>query len=89
MDFEWDENKSASNLEKHGLDFITATVAFTDPKRIVVEDLRTDYGEPRFIIIGEADGILLFVAYTKRDEVIRIISARRARRKEIEIYEED
>jgi uncharacterized DUF497 family protein len=77
-EFQWDDAKAAQNFAKHGVSFEAAKGVFKDPFAVEFNDDRDDYGEERFIIIGLADGRLLFVAYTMRDEAIRIISARAA-----------
>jgi uncharacterized protein len=80
MEFEWDEAKNQLNEDKHGICFEEAQEIF---ERFVLmwEDTRQDYGEPRFISVGEMGDsvvILLVVAHTPRDSKTRIISARRA-----------
>ena len=87
MEFEWNEAKARANLRAHGVTFELARTIFRDPFAIELLDDRRDYGEPRFIIIGMAEGrVPLFVAYTERDEKIRIISARRATQYEQDDY---
>lgn len=86
MDFEWDPLKAASNLAKHGVDFDTAAAVFEDPGRLVIIDDRRPYGEQRYQSVGLVAGVVLFVAYTMRGEVCRIISARKANRHEREAY---
>jgi uncharacterized DUF497 family protein len=78
MDFEWDPGKARANRAKHGIDFELAKDVFRDPARLIIlEDRRED--EERWRTIGLAGGKVLFVVYTERDEdVIRIISARKA-----------
>lgn len=85
MEFEWDENKRQSNLSKHGIDFIDAAKIFNRP---VLErvDNRYDYEETRIVALGEVNGVVLYVVYTWRDEVRRIISARRATKRERNKY---
>lgn len=86
--FEWDEQKNAANIAKHGVSFQRASRIFDQP---VVTDLdnRADYGEIREISIGVVDAILfLTVVHTDRQGVVRIISARRANRVERRRYEE-
>ncbi|MFY9842210.1 MAG: BrnT family toxin [Terriglobales bacterium] len=78
LKFAWDNAKAQANLGSHGVSFDLAKKVFSDPFAIERLDDREDYGEERFVIIGRADGNTLFVAYTERDECIRIISARRA-----------
>jgi uncharacterized DUF497 family protein len=87
LEFEWDDQKARANARKHGVTFERATFAFADPFAIATLDDREDYGEERFILIGVAEGPLLFVSYTERGDRKRIISARRATRHEQEIYE--
>lgn len=93
MRFEWDPTKAASNLRKHGVSFPTAVRVFSDPYALVEQD-RIENGEERWQTIGVVDGIvMLLVAHTVREqddvEVIRIISARRADRKERRRYEKE
>ena len=86
MTFDWDETKRESNLAKHHIDFALAALVFLDMDRIERVDDRKDYGETRYQVIGQTKGILLFVVYTKRSDVIRIISARRANKNEEKYY---
>ena len=89
MEFELDETNRAANFKKHGVDFADAARIFSGP---VVEwhDEREDYGEERYIALGELDGqVILFVAYAvrgKASDVIRLISARKATKYESQIY---
>jgi uncharacterized protein len=85
MDFEWDEEKAASNIEKHGIDFPFASKIFEGQYLSKVDD-RKDYGETRLIALGEYDGLILLVVFAQRADAIRIISARRARRDERKNY---
>jgi hypothetical protein len=85
--FEWDEDKAQHNLEKHGIAFAGALAVFEDPQRIERLDLRWDYGEERVQVIGQSKERVLFVVYTRRGDVIRLISARRANRNERKAYE--
>jgi uncharacterized DUF497 family protein len=82
--FEWDPDKAASNLQKHGVSFETAQKAFADWNAI--ERFDDDPDEPRFVRLGMAGGDVLFVVYTERKNAIRIISARKATKHEQEIY---
>ena len=83
MEFEWDEAKAKANLRLHGVSFELAQTVFRDAFAVERLDDREDYGEDRFVIIGMATGqTLLFVAYTERNDRIRIISARRATQNE-------
>ena len=85
MKFTWDEQKQQTNLEKHGLDFTTASRIFGG--RIVkwIDD-RYDYGETRIRALGEVAGLVLHVTYTRRNSARRIISARRANERERRKY---
>jgi uncharacterized DUF497 family protein len=86
LEFEWHDAKAAANVRTHGVSFDLAKT-FSDPFAIERLDDRAGYGEERFVMIGMADGnILLFVAYTEREECIRIISARRATQYEQDDY---
>ena len=85
MKYEWDENKSATNLQKHGLSFEDAELFFSGVC-ITFEDDRYDYGEPRFITIGTLEGRVVVVAHTPRHEATRIISMRKANEREQENY---
>jgi len=85
--FEWDGSKASTNWRRHGVSFELAITVFRDPFAVERFDDREDYGEQRFVLIGMAEGqILLFVAYTEREERIRIISARRATQNEEDDY---
>ncbi len=86
MKFEWDENKNKSNIQKHGIDFSDAQKVFNDENSLIAPDLRKDYGESRWKIIGKVYGVIISVIYTVRNEAIRIISARRASKKERKEY---
>ena len=87
MNFQYDPNKDASNLRKHGISFRAAEGVFFDPLAIHYEDLEAE-GEARFIVIGRgANYNLLVVVYTSRNDDTRIISARRATRSETKAYE--
>ena len=87
MRFEWNAAKARANLRAHGVSFELAKTVFRDPFAIERIDDRRDYGEPRFVIVGMAEGhVVLFVAYTERQERIRIISARRATQYEQDDY---
>ena len=89
MTFEWDEAKAAANLVKHGVSFDEAKTVFTDPLFVDFYDPEHSVEEHRYITIGESkQGRLLIVAYTQRDEAIRLISAREVTSTEREAYEE-
>lgn len=85
MDFEWAEEKSEANFCERGFDFAFAALIFEGPF-IEAEDTRLDYGERRMVAIGAIDDIAIVVVYTDRGEVRRIISARRANRRERELW---
>ena len=91
MRFSWDARKSAVNLAVRGFDFAFATLVFDGPTLERVDD-RRDYGEPRVIAIGLADGLHVTVVFTDRpgvrDTLRRIISARRSNRRERKAYDE-
>ena len=83
MEFEWHDAKAEANLQAHGVSFDVAKTVFKDPFAIERMDDREDYGEARFVLIGMAEGnAVLFVAFTEREDRIRIISARRATQNE-------
>lgn len=84
--FDWNKPKARGNYAKHGVSFELAKIVFKDPLALEFLDDRQDYGEERFVIIGAAIGRILCVAYTEREDVIRIISARRATKNEEEAY---
>jgi uncharacterized DUF497 family protein len=88
--FEWDDAKARANLRKHGISFDEAATVFAERGAPTNSDLEHSISEDRFIIIAMTEWQrLLIVAYTYRDEVIRIISARRANRREQTIYEQE
>jgi len=87
VEFEWDESKARANLRKHGVDFADAATMFDDNRAVTVAD--DDPEEERYVTIGmDALGRVLVVAYTIRGERIRIISARRATKRERAEYEQ-
>ena len=89
MEFEWDRGKAAANLAKHGVSFHEAGTVFGDPLAVTFYDPDHSEGESRFLTFGFSSGNrLLVVAHTERRGATRIISARRATRKERKIYEE-
>ena len=87
MDFEWDGDKSDACLSERGFDFAYAASAFADSSRLIEEDTRFVYGEPRFRLIGKIESRLFVVVYTLRKNSIRIISARKANAREVRQYE--
>jgi uncharacterized DUF497 family protein len=89
MEFEWDEDKAAANLAKHGVSFEEAQTVFDDPLYVDFYDPDHSIAEHRYIIIGESQARrLIIVSYTERDGKIRLISAREVTRSEREAYEE-
>ena len=74
MEFEWDENKNQSNIQKHGLGFDLAEQLFSEPDIVIVQDLRFEYGEERWQAAGLSNGIFVVCVFTKRNQRIRIIS---------------
>ena len=92
MKFEWDENKALQNRRKHQVSFETAALAFEDESAIIFEDDRFDYDEIREILIGrplpEREQCLFVVFVERRENTIRIISARKATRAETHRYHE-
>lgn len=90
MTFDWDEAKAESNARKHGVRFLEAITAFDDPFALVAPDPKhTTESETREWLIGESDVGVLVVVFTKRNhgQVYRLISARRAGRRERRRYE--
>ncbi|MDP3518524.1 MAG: BrnT family toxin, partial [Pseudohongiella sp.] len=86
--FIWDHAKRESNLRKHGLDFADAHRVFAGPMA-VYEDISQDYGEPRTIGVGFLDSIVVLVVHVESDEIIRIISMRRADKNEADLFFEE
>jgi uncharacterized DUF497 family protein len=85
MKFEWDENKNDSNVKGHGIDFRDAKNIF-DGYTLTIEDDRFDYGEQRFVSFGIMYGHVIAVVHLENEEVIRIISARKATKNEQKEY---
>jgi uncharacterized DUF497 family protein len=90
VEFEWDPDKAASNLARHGVGFAEAATVFGDPLELTIPDPDHSKGEARFLSLGLSIGSrLLVVAYTEREGKIRIISAREASPQERRSYESD
>ena len=89
MDFEWDMAKSDLCQISRNFDFTYVISSFKDPTLLVEQDQRWDYGEERFRALGLLNEKVFVVIYTKRPSAIRIISARRANRREVRRYEEN
>ena len=77
MLFEWDEAKRQSNIRKHGIDFVGIEKVFAG-KTVTILDHRFDYGEFRFVTVGLLKNLVVVVTHTETDEVVRIISVRKA-----------
>ena len=89
LTFEWDENKNEINIAKHGISFETAKTVFYDENAILFDDPEHSEFEDRFILLGmtdRADVCVVCHCYRESDSVIRIISARKATKKEGERY---
>ena len=82
LEFEWDDDKETANIRKHGLSFDDAIRIFKDASRATVIDNRFDYGEERLVTTGLIRERLCVVVYTKNNQTIRIISARKANKRE-------
>ena len=87
MNFEWDEQKRIVNLKKHCVDFVAAYQLWDSPM-VITEDTRVAYGEPRWVGMGLLRTRVMIVVFTKRHaNTIRIISFRKANRREVTLYE--
>ena len=87
MKFEWDPDKSVSNEAKHGIDFSSAKSLWENEGRI---EIHAPYPlEDRAVLIARYKGILWAAVYTLRGDAIRIISVRRARKREVNLYEKE
>lgn len=76
MEFEWDESKNKSNIEKHGLSFYDAQFAFFDKNRIIsVDEKHSTISETRYFCFGNINGMIATVRFTYRDDAIRIFGA--------------
>jgi len=89
LEFEWDDDKAASNLVKHGVAFVDAARLFDDIHALHFIDRSMNHGEERLIGVGMVNGIVLTVVYTERGERIRLISARKATRHEQRSYDQE
>jgi len=85
-EFEWDDEKAAANVRRHGVTFVHAMKAMRDPFAIERFDEREAYGEERINLTGMSDGVILQVTYTEREDRVRLTSARRAERDEQDDY---
>ncbi|MEH1830287.1 MAG: BrnT family toxin [Nostoc sp.] len=90
MEFEWDELKATANLTKHGVSFEEAKTVFDNVLAVIFDDEAHSVNEKREIIIGHSrNNRLLLISFTERSNIIRIISARLATRREREDYEQN
>ena len=84
-DFEYDDDKSQANLEKHGIDFLDAQALWRDPDLLELQARSDD--EPRFLVIGLIGSKHWSAVVTYRNGTVRLISVRRSRKREVELYE--
>jgi uncharacterized DUF497 family protein len=87
--FEWDDNKNRANIKKHKISFEEAKTVFYDENARLISDPDHSKDEERFILLGmnhNAKFLVVVHTYKEQDELIRIISARKANKKEIEFY---
>jgi len=90
LQFTWDPQKAATNLRKHKVGFPEGATAFADPLSLTTPDPDHSVGEGRFVLIGQSERRrLVVVAHVERGDLIRLISARPATRRERKIYEEE
>jgi hypothetical protein len=90
MEFEWDPDKAAENLNRHKVSFHEAATVFSDPLSMTFPDPDHSIAESRYITVGLSyTGRAIIVAHTDRDDRIRVISAREATRRERRFYEEE
>ena len=88
LEFEWNADKAASNIAKHGVSFEEAATVFGDPLSLTVYDPDHSQDEDRYITMGTSvDNRLILVSHTDREDLVRIISARLATRRERRAYE--
>ena len=85
MEFEFDPGKDATNLSKHGLSLVAAAELSWDAALVWIDD-RADYGEVRMVALAPLGDVLYFVAFVDREPARRIISLRRANRREVNHY---
>ena len=90
MRFEWNEDKALENVKKHQVSFEQAQQVFDDPRAVPFEDLEhSSPAETRYVMIGMSSIGLLFVSFTYRDDAVRFISARRAEKWMVKVYEDE
>lgn len=85
MKFEWNEDKRLINLQRHGIDFVDVRKVFDNEVYTIIDD-RFDYGEIRFFTLGLLNGRVIVIAHAQTEDVIRIISARKANKYDQEKY---
>ncbi len=85
MRFEWDEEKRLINLRRHEIDFADVRQVFENDIYTFIDD-RFDYGETHFVSFGLLNGEIVAIVYTETDEIIRVISIRKATKNEQQIY---
>lgn len=85
--YEWNEAKNQRNIAKHGIDFADAFRIF-EKAMLVRRDDRRDYRDTRWIALGDLNGVVVVLVYTRRRQRVRIISIRRANRRERKVYQE-
>jgi len=89
VQYEWDPEKAEANFRKHRVSFVEATTVFRDPLAVTFDNPDHSSGEHRYItIVKSTAGRSLFVAIAERGDRVRIISARRATRREVHGYQE-
>jgi uncharacterized DUF497 family protein len=87
--FEWDNRKNASNKRKHGISFEEAQTVFFDEKAIEFDDPEHSIQEERFILLGLSQSLKVLIVchcFRSEEDIIRIISARKATKKEQDVY---
>jgi uncharacterized DUF497 family protein len=87
VEFEFDQDKSSANRDKHGLDFEQAEELWRDPDLLEIPARTTD--EPRWMVIGKLGGKHCSAVITRRGDSVRLISVRRSRDEEVKVYEGD
>ena len=85
MRFEWDEAKRRSNIKRHGIDFVNVEIVFAGETVTLLDD-RFSYSETRFLTLGLLWGRLVAIAHTETNEIVRIISVRKATKNEGVLY---
>ena len=88
MEFTWSETKRAANIKAHGLDFVDAASVF-EGLTFTIEDDRFSYGEQRFVTLGLLAGVTVSVVHTENEYEIRVISFRKASKRESQIYDDE